>query len=140
MQTHIEPVFRLVWSEAAGAYEETDERIGFQAVAPNGRVLAYGDMGIWECGYTPERRCCCALARSATMRGHSPYRPRGEIPKRLACHAHGIGSPVRHRTTDRVVLSNWPCRETGMSRGYGFGRPRGRLFDLCLPSVSSSSW
>jgi len=43
MQTHIEPVFRLVWSEAAGAYEETDERIGFQAVAPNGRVLAYGE-------------------------------------------------------------------------------------------------
>jgi hypothetical protein len=43
MHTNVEPVYRLVWNEAAGEYQETGELIGYQALDAKGKVLAYGE-------------------------------------------------------------------------------------------------
>ena len=43
MTMNIEPVYRVVWSDAQGAYVETGELLGYKAVDWLGQILAFGE-------------------------------------------------------------------------------------------------
>ncbi len=43
MKMYIEPLYRLVWDEAQGAYVETGELLGYKAVDWLGQIIAFGE-------------------------------------------------------------------------------------------------
>lgn len=43
MHVYIEPLYRLVWDEAQGAYVETPELLVYKAVDWLGQIIAFGE-------------------------------------------------------------------------------------------------